>query len=89
MSESLGINNDFTAANLSAVFFPPGEDAALTSAHDHFNVLAVHTLCLCSISYSIGIFEVDTMLVKELRSLLLIIWTTAKFKNCRESASGY
>ena len=80
----------YTVANLSTVFFPPGEEAALAVAttHEHFNVLTVHMLGLGPISYSVSILEVDTMPVKKMHSLLLIIWTTA-LKYSQRSESLY
>jgi hypothetical protein len=67
--------NFYTAIHLPTVFFPPGENAvlAVSAAHEHFNLSTVHTFRLGSVSYSVGIFEVDTVLVKEVHSLLLVI----------------
>jgi hypothetical protein len=75
MFRALTKMNFYTAIHLPTVFFPPGENAvlAVSAAHEHFDLFTVHALRLGSISYSVGIFEVDTVLVKEMHSLLLVI----------------
>jgi hypothetical protein len=52
---------------------------AVATAHKHLDVLAIHTLGLGSVGYSVGILEVDTILVKEMYALLLIIWDNSDF----------
>jgi hypothetical protein len=65
----------YTVVHLPTVFFPPGKNTALAVSvtHEHFDLFMVHTLRLGSISYSVGIFKVDTVLMKEVHSLLLVV----------------
>ena len=65
----------YTAVHLPTVFFPPGKNSALAVSvtHEDFDLFTVHTLRLGSISYSVGIFEVDTVFMKEVHSLLLVV----------------
>lgn len=53
----------------------PGEDPTLTIAptHQSFHLLAIQTLRPRAISHTIAVFEVDAVLVKEVKALLLIV----------------
>jgi hypothetical protein len=81
--------SSYVAVHLPTVFFPPGEDTALTiaTAHEHFDILAIHTLGLGAISYSVGIFEVDTVLMEKMHSLLLVVWITPAFERHQKSVN--
>ena len=61
---------------LAAVFLSPSKNSALalTAAHESFHLFAVHALRLCSVCDTVPIFEINTVLVEEVKPLLFVIY---------------
>jgi hypothetical protein len=61
--------------DLSSVLFSPGEHAALSlsSAHEQFDLRAIHASCLSAISDAVGILQIDPMFMQQLQPLLFIV----------------
>ena len=58
------------------MLLPPGEDPtlAIAAAHQPFHLLAIQTLRPRAIPNTIAVFEVNAVLVKEVKTLLFIVY---------------
>jgi len=63
-----------TECNFFSVLITPSEHAALAlSSHQEVNVLSTHASSSLVVRDTVGYFEVNTMLVQELQTLLFVI----------------
>ena len=60
--------------DLSTIFLPPGKHTALAvSAHDLLDIASLHSVRLRAIRDTVAIFQVDSVLMQQMKPLLLVV----------------
>lgn len=69
-----GIGEGSSGTNLATIFLPPGKYTPLAvPAHDLLDVASLHSMRFRTVRNAVAIFEVDTMLMQQMKPLLLVV----------------